>query len=364
MDIYGKEYSLNQPISFKRGESYVFTVDAPGYEKYSDKIDVDKSTDVININLKKVEQARLIVSSNKNASVYIDSKYVGEVHKGDPLSLQSTSGTHSIKLTANNCYPYETEINLSPGNNRKYFTIERRIPHYWDWDNYDGAHYFSYHFSPQYQIGFNYLYRPEESDFSYGLFLSSSIGLFKGIGGIEPYSYAYASTDVTYTIEVNGEIVKYRETSSLVSDTPIDKYSEEIDPNHEAKKYDSNALILANFGYNPCNGLLIEAGVGAGFHQDKYYLPYTSYMTKTTTTNEITGELVGEPKYEYIKGGGSKWFRQNSKWSPALRLGAKALIPLDGWDKYFLTIGGGYTFQFMNNKYSSWDATIGIAWTF
>ena len=178
-----------------------------------------------------------------------------------------------------------------------------------------------------------------------------------------PFKYLSKNQIIAIT-DINGNKIEYQEQSSLVSNKPIDKYSEDIDPDNEVKRYDANAVILANFGYNPCNGILLEAGLGAGFHQDKLYLPYTSYMTQTITTNLSTGEIVGDPKIEYIKGGGDKWFKENTKWSPAFRIGAKALIPLDGWDKYYLTLGGGYTFQFMNMKYSSWDATVGFAWSF
>lgn len=52
---------------------------------------------------------------------------------------------------------------------------------------------------------------------------------------------------------------------------PIE-YSEEIDPYLEAKWYDSNFLLLANAGYNICNGLMAEAGFGAAHHSSNIHM--------------------------------------------------------------------------------------------
>lgn len=364
-----KSYALGKPLQFKIGSSYVYTISAPGYQSLTGNIQVNSNTpSTLNFSLQKEQQANIsiICKNAKTASVYVDGKYVGLAYKNMPLKLQTFTGIHKIKLASDNKSASRDVVVKENGNEFVFYLWSSKdTPAFWDWDGgSDGSLYVSYHFSPKSQIGLNYLYRPQDSHFSYGLYLGVSTGLFKGIRMVEAYSYAYAGHDITYSVDENGTLVNYREVSSLVNDKPIDKYTEDIDPNHEAKKYDANALIIANFGYNPCNGLLIEAGIGAGYHQDRYYLPYTSYMTKTVTTNLNTGEVTEEPQYDYIKGGGDKWFKQNSKWSPAFRLGAKALIPLDGWDNYFLTLGGGYTFQFTNMKYSSWDATLGFAWTF
>lgn len=365
INIYGSTFTSGSPIPCEIGKNYVFTITESGYQPFSGKIQVDTSPEIIDVKLAKAEYAEVKIYTNTEAAVYLDNKLVGISYPTNPLVVETQSGKRNIELKANGYYSSKKSEYIDAGKNSLYFNLPRDYPPFWSWDgDIQGTQYISYHFSPNYQLGLNYLYRPEDSRISYGLYLSGSTGLFKGVRMIELYSYSYVGTDITYSVDENGTLVKYRETSSLVSDKPIDKYSEDIDPDHEAKKYDANALILANFGFNPCNGILIEAGLGAGYHQDRYYLPYTSYMTKTVTTNLNTGTIVGEPQYGYIRGGGDKWFKQDSKWSPAFRLGAKALIPLGGWDTSFLTLGGGYTFQFTNMKYSSWDATIGFAWTF
>lgn len=357
------EYKSGKPLLYEIGSTYTYTIVEDGYLPYSGVLKISDTTPSnVDVRLTKIEKASIKIECNKYASVYLDDQYVGQ----SPCVINTTSGQHKLHVSKNGYLPFSTKLDLSSGDNRPcQVQLTHVTPKYWEWDSdFDGSQYLSYHFSPKYQIGLSYLYRPEGSRFSYGLYLSSSVGLFKGINMASAYSYAFVGTDFTYSVDENGTIVKYQESTSMVSSKPIDKYSEDIDPEHQAKKYDSNALMLANVGFNPCNGLLFEVGLGAGFHQDKYYLPYTSYKTQTITKNLNTGEIVGEPKYDYIKGDGDKWFKQNSKWSPALRLGTKALIPLDSWEKYFITIGGGYTFQFMNMKYSSWDATVGISWYF
>lgn len=365
IDFYGKQYNDGQPLIFEKGKSYVYKITADGYQPYIGKIDVTEDTpNVVNITLAKTEPAKLYITTNRDVSVYMDGKYVGSTYN-KTATVTTVSGRHSIRLTANNCAEYNADVDLKKGNNYKYYALIKYQAKYWDWDeDYDGSQYVSYHFSPEYQIGLSYLYRPEDSRFSYGAFVGLSTGLFKGIKLTSAYSESYTETTLSYTMEIGGVSSQYLETTTLESDKPIKTYNEDIDPDHKVKKYDANALILANFGYNPCNGIIFEAGVGAGYHQDKLYLPFTSYLTKTVTQNLNTGEYVGEPKYGYIQGTGETWFHKNTKWSPAFRLGAKALIPLDGWDTYFLSVGGGYTFLFNNSKYSSWDATLGFAWTF
>ena len=111
----------------------------------------------------------------------------------------------------------------------------------------------------------------------------------------------------------------------------------------------------------PCNGILLEAGFGAASHCDKVYMPCNYTISKTITTNMNTGEVVGEPSYEYTRNEGSYWYNGKVKWSPAMRLGAKFNIPV-GIDN-FLTVGGGFTHLFSNTKFSSWDVSIGFAWS-
>lgn len=355
------KFDSGKTLIFKIGGHYVYKVTADGYEPKTGILDItDTTPSELTVNLNKVEKAVANFYCNTTANVYLDDKYIGHT----PLTYESTTGSHYLRMTAKGYDSSGKSIDLVAGNNNVSTYLSKDIPTFFKWYG-DGCSSLSYHFSPKYQIGINYLYRSEYSRFSYGLFLGASTGLFRGHWGIKEDSYIYVGpTNTTYTVEINGTQITCQETSTRVSDKPIDKYSEDIDPNKEAKEYDANAVILANIGFNPCNGILLEAGFGAGFHQDKYFLPYTSYMTQTVTTNLNTGEVIGEPKIGYDKGSGNKWFKENTRWSPAFRLGAKALIPLDDWDTYSLTLGGGYTFQFMNMKYSSWDASIGFAWNF
>lgn len=361
-NFYGTKYDSGTQLLFEIGRNYVFSAEAPGYQTYIGKLEVTTDTpESFCVNLIK-ETASYNVSCNRKANVYFDGKFVGVVYKNNPLSISTVLGTHSIKLTSNKCSPYNIDVDLAPGINSKYFWLSKDTPEYWDWDDYNDSQYFSYMYSPKYKIGLSYLYRPENSRFSYGAILSVSPEWFRGLKLVAINSYTTLSS--TFTIDdKDGNMVEYQEVSTSTGKAP-NKYTEEIDPNHEAKKYNANALMLVNVGFNPCNGILIEAGFGSAYHQDRYHLPFQLHQIKTVTTNLNTGETVGEPTYKYSKDSGSQWIKQNAKWSPALRSGAKALIPLDYWDKYFISLGGGYTFLFSNSKYSSWDANIGIVWKF
>lgn len=358
--IFGNDANLSLPFGVKHD----IQIAADGYETYENSISIfpsPKSQKSFIYNLTELKPVTLTVTSNvSGASVCLDGKFAGKTN----CKLSTMSGTHQLKVEKNGYKNKTVTVNLRKDSNQEHFILERSQDRFLGWSgSYSGLHHLSYHFSPKYQIGLSYLYRPEDSHFSYGLYLSGSTGLLKGIVSAQNIIQDVSinvSSNRTYSVYENGVLVEYKETQSAISDNLIDEYSEEIDPDHDAKKYDSNAIMLANFGYNPCNGLLIEAGIGAGYHQDKYYLPYALNMTKTVTTNLNTGQVVGEPKYDYKKSEGEQWFRQGTKWSPALRLGGKAFIPLDGWDRYFISIGGGYTFLFTNNKYSSWDASVGF----
>ncbi len=359
----GDKYDFNKSYLFELGSAYIYTVEAPGYEPYFGKIDVSSSSpSVVNVELKKIQPATLVIRSNRDATVYLDNIYAGTVYKGKALKLSTTTGKHSIKLTANHCDDYNTELTLSEGETSKFFTLIRTIPTYWEWDGYDGQQSLRYHFSPKYQLGLSYMYKPEETRFSFGLYLAASLGWFKGMSIIDVTSSVYVGASTTVTVDDgNGNTVAYKSTTT--QEQPK-RYSPEIDPNNEAKKYDANSMALANVGFNITNGISVEAGFGVAYHQDRYYMADVNYLRTTTLTNEATGEIVGEPKIECVPQGFSQWFKQDTKWSPALRLGANGMIPLDGWDKYFISFGAGYTFLFTNNKYSSWDANIGFVWKF
>lgn len=365
IDFYGKKYDTGKPLLFEIGKNYAYTVNAEGYQPYSGIITASSTaSSSISVTLSKGEPATFTIYCNTAASVYYDNKHVGVTKKDEPLKIATISGKHQIKLSAKGYNSYFTDIVLKVGDNNKKFSLEKRIGEFWKWDSYEKTNSLSYHYSPQYQIGLSYMYRPENSRFSFGAILSASTGWFKGIKTTD--TKVFASTGISTTITVDngsGQLVKYLQTTTSTGKTP-DRYSEKIDPDQEAKKYDANAMILANVGFNPCNGITIEAGIGTAYHQDRYHLPFAVQQTKTIMTDLNTGEIVGKPTYQYERTDGSEWIKQKAKWSPALRLGAKTLIPLDGWDQYFLSIGGGYTFLLTHSKYSSWDTNIGIVWEF
>lgn len=174
------------------------------------------------------------------------------------------------------------------------------------------------------------------------------------------YTEATAQTTFSET-DANGNVVNYLNSITTMSGIP-DEYSDAIDPYKEAKSYDSNFMILAIGGYQPCNGIILELGLGAASHCDKIYMPYNYTISKSVVTNLSTGTAVGEPTFEYTRNDGSHWYNGKVKWSPVMRLGTKLNIPV-GIDNY-LTIGGGYTYLFSNKKFSSWDASIGFGWRF
>lgn len=362
VNIYGSTFDSGKPISFEKGRNYVFTIEVDGYQRYSGIIDVDKSPLTVNANLVKAQHADLYVSANKKADVYLDKQFVGQTIPGTPMLVETMSGRHDIKLTAKGYWDREETVELIPGKNSKEFKLIKDIPDFWDWDTFYETHAVTYLFSPKYQIGLSYMYRPENSRWSFGAILAGSAELLKPIS-FTSYSYSQPDQTITYTKDENGIPVTYRETTTGSALLP-DKYSEEIDPFHEVKIKNSNALILGNAAFNICNGIQIEAGLGAGYHKDIYHMPYVAIKETTTVTNVATGATVGEPQISYRKEKATLTYKGDPKWSPAARLGARFFIPLDGWDSRFITLGAGYTFLFSNSKQSSWDVNIGYLWSF
>ncbi len=359
--FFGDEsYSSGVKLTAKDGTSYKYKVEAEGYiTKVGDiEFSANSESDVV-ISLRKVEKAKLRVEcQNTKASVYLDDKYVGLT----PITIETTTGYHDIRLTKRNYDSQTSKIDIDSEYKRFSTSLNRYWPDWFCWDD-DGAHNISYHYSPEYQIGLSYLYRFEYSRWSIGAIVGTSTGLFRGWDLGTTISQS-VSIGTSTTITINGE--SYQQTSQSISTQDKDSYSEEVDPFNEAKQYDANLLFLGNCGFNVCNGFMLEAGVGAGYHKGKYKMPHTYNIIKTITTNLTTGELLGEPKYQYQKIDGSKWYSGKSKWSPAFRLGAKFLIPIDGFSSYSsaITLGGGYTYLPNNNEFSSWDVNVGYTWFF
>jgi len=367
IDFYGKQYNSDKPLTYKIGKKYTYTINVDGYLPYTGILDVNEYTpNNIYITLERSKPAVLNLICNRDkANVYLDGNYIGFYKKGQSFPIETVSGKHSLKVTANGCTTYETELDINAGKDYKSVTLSsnKNTPAFFDWDgDVDGSQGIGYHYSPKYQIGLSYFYRFQESRFSLGAILATSTGLYRETG-VQAYSYSYVDSDRTYTVDENGNQVTYREQTKYQF-LDGNHYSEGNDPYKEAKTYDANFLVLANVGYNVCNGIMLEAGFGAGYHQDKIHMPSLYVKGVTTTTNLTTGQEVGIPKVDYIKQSGSKWYNENSKWSPAARLGAKFFIPLDDWDSNYITLGGGYTLLFSNSKQSSWDINLGYVWTF
>lgn len=311
-------------------------------------------------NLTKAESATLkVYCDNRNgATVYLDGERIGRT----PVTFTTTTGSHLLKMQSPGYYTYETKLNITSGTNKVNRHLYKMLPWFWDWDG-EGGNIASYHFSPKYQIGLSYLYRPEDCRFSFGAMVATSTGIYRGWSN--PLT---VSQSMTIIIGGNNEPTVDSEGNKIetsYTDLSQEEYSSRVDPYNEAKHYESNALFLADVGFNPCNGIMIEAGVGAGYHKDKYYMDKTYTLKSSVVTNSQTGES-STPTYEYIKDGDSKWYKQNSKWSPAFRLGTKFFIPLGPLGDYegYLTVGGGYTYLPTNHKCSSWDANIGLTWCF
>lgn len=358
------EFDSGSRLLFTPDKTYTYVIEHDGYEKYIGKIDVDKNTpSSIDINLKKITEATLRVYAQKpkNIAVYLDDKRVGVA----PLTIKTTSGNHTLnfRATSGNFYSQTKSIDLKPGTNSPiYVSLNRSVPDYVDFNTNDAAHHINYHFSPKYQLGLSYMYSLYGVPLSFGAMVAASSRVFSGIGqGLIVYSTDYTiTTDITLEDE-SGKLIDATAVTTTVTDWESNKYSAFIDPYNEAKKYDSSYLLLGNIGFNPCNGIMIEAGIGAACLQNRYYMPTMYQITKTTVTNNLTGETLIDPVYEYDPiQNTSKWYKDDPIWTCALRFGGRFFIPLDGFMENSLTIGGGYIYLPRHNQHSSWDLTIGF----
>ena len=360
-----KLFDSGKELMFRVGSTYTYTIEHEGYKPYSGSIKVDTNTPpVIDIKLTKIENAKfkVVCSRPQNAKIYVDDEYKGLSYQ----TITTTSGSHKVRIVADKYYPSIRTIDLNPGENKSlYVSLTRNHPDWFDFNDY-GAHCVSYHFSPKYHVGLSYMYRIDGSRFSFGAMMASSIDFYRGWDlSIAEFSSFGGQVESTITIDDGtGNIVDATVNTSTKDNRINNRYSSDIDPYNEAKQYDANFLFLGNFGFSACNGIMLEAGFGGAYHEKRYYMSDTYKTTKTTITNNLTGELIGEPKYEYDSTGQDQWYDGDSVWSPAIRIGAKFFIPLDRFDDYSIAIGGGYTYLPMNHKFSTWDASVGFCWYF
>lgn len=347
IELNGIAVETSTPLSFSVGDSYIYKIEAEGYQSLTGKIDVDVNTPMtMNFTLQKAMDAQLkIQCKNTVAGVYLDGIYKGKT----PLVINTTTGRHDFTLTAHKYYSYESSIDIKSGINTLSLNMSKVISPYWDWDE-KGFNMISYYFSPKYQLTVGYLYCPKDSRFSFGGMIGTSMGFYKGWGN---QSLIVSSTSLNLNVDGVSTITTINGWQ--------EEYSEIVDPYGDAKEYNANLLLLFDLGYSICNGIMLEAGIGAAYHQDRFYMPNTYVINKTESFNN-SNELIDPPAYQYVKKNISHWYKQNTKWSPAARLGAKFLVPLNGFDKCSIVLGGGYTYLPMNKRFSSWDANIGFSW--
>ena len=347
--IDNKKYTSNDQIPLEYGKKYTLTVSAVGYDKYEGKVTATPYKTIYDIALVKLEKSKLTIRTNKpGAKVIFD----GEEKGVAPVTIDTYSGSHEISIERKKYYDYSSNILLKGGKETHYAELKRKYPWTWSSNYIDQLNIISYHYSPKNQIGFSYMYRIEDSFLSLGGIIGVSPGLFKR---------ATRSNVINQSIDINivdGNVSVEKPTT--IKGAAETEYSNFIDPYNEAKHYDASFLALANVGFSPINGIMLETGLGTGYHQDKYHMNDTYDITPNTTTDPNTGKI--SESYTYSKTGISQWYKQNEKWSLAARLGARFIFPLVPSNDVYFSLGGGYTFLFSNNKYSSWDANIGVCW--
>lgn len=358
--INGKTYKDGESITLKYGEPYSYRVTCQGYDNYENTVTLSPTQNpVIDVNLIKHEPATIFFTSSiENVNIYVDDTYIGKA----PMMYKTHSGKHTIKCKRNYYYDYSTTLSTLPGSQTLNIEMNSEGRGLFELKD-DVLGILSYHYSPKYQIGLSFMYRLEDSHFSFGGIIASSTGLYRGWNLNNSSNVSVSqSTSIDLTTGSSGTSGTIKSSTETLRGEDED-YSNIVDPYNEAKHYDSNALILASAGYNPFNLIMLEAGIGAAYHRDKYYMDNTYNIITTTETDVVTNEVINTSE-SYKETGNSHWYKQNTKWSTAFRIGAKLFIPLDHFDKYSITIGMGYTYLPSLNKFSSWDANVGFGWFF
>lgn len=357
-------YCSGQSAIFKDGDEFDYVVKCSGYITEEGQLKITNTRNEcsrdFSRSLKKQEPAVLHVFSEntKKAKVYFDGRFVGNT----PCKVKTMTGFHDVRVKSRLRYDYSKRILLDDTDMCLPVTLAYRTPSYFDWDEY-AAHHVSYHFSPKYQASLSYMYRVDGYNvtrLSYGLILGFSPWFFKGMGDYFSQSVsvdAFSSTSVSTSVTVGGVPIVGESEAKKIYDTSSMEYSSFVDPYGIAKYYDSNALALANIGFNACNGIMLEVGIGAAWHQDKYYMENTYKVIET-----IKGEE--SPIYDYSPQNVSHLYKGKVKCSPAIRLGVNFMIPFNRDYDFGLTIGGGYIYLPMNHRSSSWDASLGFIWSY
>lgn len=354
ISVDGKTYNSGEKIPLTIGKSYDINISAEGYAKYNEKITATRYKNDYDITLDELAETKLNINSNVNgATVYFDGQRVGVA---PVYNIHTYAGPHDIRLEKKGYYNYSAWPILKGGSQTHEAEMIKQRPWFTSWDD-DEMGVFSYHYCPNYPIGLSLMYRPEGTRFSFGGMMGLSFGLFRGWGDKTTVTTTQSSSTSITVIDENGNSVVQNLKTTM--DGKDDASSDFLDPYNEAKHYNAYFMFLANGGYNICNGIMLEAGIGAAYHQDLYYMEKTYAIKKTSITDSKTGEEK-ELSREYIQQDNSDWYRRNTKWSPAIRLGTRFFIPLNSYYDCCLSLGAGYTYLTNNTSYSSWDVNIGI----
>lgn len=366
--VDGKKYGNDISLSLPFNKKVDVEIRAEGYESYKNSISVvcsPFSQTLYEYSLSKLEPATLIVSSNvSDAMVKVDGKHVFAVNELFP----TYSGTHSLEVSKKGYHREMVTLKLKEGRNNEYIPLTKDYPWFIEVPNVWGDRgVLTYHYSPKYQIGFRYMQGLSDSDgkFSIGAMLGFSADFFSQIktwGDNSSYSVTGLDIEINNNITIGGKPEENPlESHKEYIDLSDYDYSDYVDPYNEAKHYEVNTLMLAQAGFSPINGFMVDLGLGAAYHRDKYWMKIPYRIKKTWTTNKLTGE-VSEPTYEYEKHGSTKMYKNDGEWSLALRLGASLMIPVS--DDGRIVVGGGYTHLPHNKDFSSWDACLGYCWDF
>lgn len=343
-----------QSLIFLQGSTYSYVVEAEGYQSISGNFVVDETPEeIMAFGLPSISTASVYIRSNTSASIYLDGKYVGIT----PKKITTTIGKHEIKLTADGYYNEKITIDVSDDHNPKYVYMTKKLPWFWDSDNYE-AFIFNYHFSPIYPITISGMHQFDDYPFAVGLMFGSSTGFYRG-WNLSNALVIHQSTSMEMSTSINGSIINTISSKIYYGDQ-FKHYSEFVDPYNEAQHYNSELLLLGNTNIFLCNGILLEIGIGVANHTDKYYMDQTYKITETK--QKIEGGY-SEPTYAYEKTENSHWYK-NPKWSFASRVGVRSYIPLDQWKENLLSIGGGYIWTPNLSTKGTWDVSIGYKYEF
>lgn len=357
-------YQNGSSILLPFGQSYEYVVSAEGYQDYQNAITLHpNSSNKLEAKLAKTEPASLYVKTKvsgvydfpkgapeiKDANVYFDGQYIGKT----PLSINTLSGHHSISFKHKNYYESNTSVNLSPGDQMQEFYLNKNNNRWNNFRDYSGGEV-SYHYNSKMPIGISGMGHIVGSRFSIGGLISFSPAIFRGWSVFQEYPNIYSS-EYTLTID-NYQYKNKTETLNFPSD-----YSSDIDPDDEAKHYDSNFSALVLGDYHFCNLFALECGVGASMHQDKYKMDDAYQIEKKSIINPNSNEVIGDPSYSLKKSGVSHVFNNKPTWSPALRVGTKFYIPL-GRDYSYnsICLGIGYMYNPILPELNTFDFSIGV----